>query len=966
MHSPINALTPHHAKLLAHELSLRSPSDSVEKLATALADAQVDLNPHQVDAALFAFQSPFSKGAILADEVGLGKTIEAGLLLSQKWAEGRRKLLIIAPANLRKQWSQELADKFHLPSEILETRTFNDAVKRGNLNPFDTGTVVICSYQFARSRDAYVRLVPWDLVVIDEAHRLRNVYKPTNKIANAIKAAVASAPKVLLTATPLQNSLLELYGLVSIIDDHAFGDLATYRSRFTRLADDGDFAELKERLRPVCKRTLRRQVLEYVKYTNRHAIVQEFYPTADEQRLYDLVTDYLLQPNLYALPASQRQLMTLILRKLLASSTHAISNTLEGLARKLETAHAKATSTEELPPELSEDLEEFDELADEWPEDGSEAAPEKAQPRYAPEQLAEMQREVAQLREFHQLARSIMRNSKGEVLLTALRRGFDAAAKAQGGGKAAALQQKAIIFTESRKTQEYLLRILEETEFKGRITLFNGTNSDPASKAIYQRWLDRHKGTDKVSGSPTADMRAALVEHFRDESSILVATEAAAEGINLQFCNVVVNYDLPWNPQRIEQRIGRCHRYGQKFDVVVVNFLNKSNAADQRVYQLLDEKFRLFNGVFGASDEVLGAVESGVDFEKRIASIYQKCRTSQQISFEFDALQRELETEVSEGQRQAREKLLNNFDQDVIERVKVQSHAALDRVNERLWRLARHVLGQNAVFDEREYSFSLLRNPFPEEPIHPGPYRLTRAAGDANVFRVGHPLAQRLVAAARSADTPVADVVFHYSGSGKNIAALQALVGATGWLTCARMTITALQAEDSVIFAGFADSGTALDPNQCRRLFDLPGAIAGAADASGVGGRLRDALSQAELPIFNELNTRNGRWFDAEIEKLERWTGDRRDGLKVSLDELDTSIKEAKKAARFAPTLPEKLRLQREVKSLEGQRDEAWRAFDQASRELERDKEKLLDDIEGRLAAASLRESLFTIRWQLV
>jgi hypothetical protein len=312
-----------------------------------------------------------------------------------------------------------------------------------------------------------------------------------------------TAPNVLLTATPLQNSLLELYGLVSIIDDHAFGDLSTYRSRFTRLADEGEFDELKERLRPVCKRTLRRQVLEYVKYTNRHAIVQEFYPTADEVKLYDLVTDYLLQPSLYALPASQRQLMTLILRKLLASSTYAISNTLEGLARKLESAHAKATSTEELPAETAEDIEDLDELADEWTEDDGETSGESAAPRYTPEQLTEMQREVAQLREFHQLARSIMRNSKGEVLLTALRRGFDAAAKAKGNAKSAgaALQQKAIIFTESRKTQEYLLRILEQTEFKGRITIFNGTNSDPASKAIYQRWLERHRGTDKVSGS---------------------------------------------------------------------------------------------------------------------------------------------------------------------------------------------------------------------------------------------------------------------------------------------------------------------------------------------------------------------------------------------------------------------------------------------------------------------------------
>src|SRR5579859_5880454 len=211
-------VTAFHAKYFAHELTKRCSSDSLEKLAASLADAQVDLNPHQIDAALFAFRSPLSKGAILADEVGLGKTIEAGILLSQKWAERKRKLLIIVPANLRKQWSQELSDKFFLPSVILEAKSFNEQIKRGNLNPFDQERIVICSYNFARSKDSYIKQGQWDLVTIDEAHRLRNVYKPANRIANAIKGAVADFHKVLLTATPLQNSMLELYGLVSIID----------------------------------------------------------------------------------------------------------------------------------------------------------------------------------------------------------------------------------------------------------------------------------------------------------------------------------------------------------------------------------------------------------------------------------------------------------------------------------------------------------------------------------------------------------------------------------------------------------------------------------------------------------------------------------------------------------------------------------------------------------------------------
>jgi SNF2 family DNA or RNA helicase len=648
-------LTVYHAKYFAHELTKRCASDSVEKLATALSNAQVDLNPHQIEAALFAFRSPLSKGAILADEVGLGKTIEAGILLAQKWAERKRRLLIICPANLRKQWSEELADKFFLPSAILETRTFNEAIRAGDLNPFQCETAVICSYQFTRSKEPYVRQTPWDLVVIDEAHRLRNVYKPNNKISQAIKEAIYPYPKALLTATPLQNSLLELYGLVSIVDEFTFGDLKSFRAQFARLTGDADFAELKQRLQPLCKRTLRKQVLEYIKYTNRHALVQEFIPSAEEQRLYNLVSDYLQKDTLYALPASQRQLMTLILRKLLASSTYAISDTLQGLAGRLQ---AVANAAEQIPAPadaLADNLENFPEIEDEWAEeDGEKEVPPTAQ-QLSPGQLAELKQEMAMLREFHALAKSIIKNSKGEVLLTALRRGFAASEQAQKSKGAPALQQKALVFTESRRTQEYLYQILEKTEFAGKVVLFNGSNNDPKSKEIYQRWLERHAGTDLISNSPTADKRAALVEYFRDEAAIMIATEAAAEGINLQFCNLVVNYDLPWNPQRIEQRIGRCHRYGQKFDVVVVNFLNRSNAADVRVYQLLDEKFRLFNGVFGASDEVLGAIESGVDFEKRIVAIYQKCRTPEQISFEFDHLQKDLETEIDDKRKEARE-----------------------------------------------------------------------------------------------------------------------------------------------------------------------------------------------------------------------------------------------------------------------------------------------------------------------
>lgn len=958
-------MTDYHAKLFAHDLTKRCASDNVEKLTAVLSDAQVDLNPHQIEAALFAFRNPLSKGAILADEVGLGKTIEAGLLIAQKWAESGRRILVIAPANLRKQWAQELADKFFLPSAILEARTFNECVRSGNLNPFEQDAVIICSYQFCRKMEPYIRQTKWDLIVIDEAHRLRNVYKPTNKIANAIKQAISPYRKVLLTATPLQNTLLELYGLVSIIDDYAFGDFKTYRAKFTRLGDNADFTDLKERLATVCKRTLRRQVLEYIKYTNRHALVQEFVPSDDEQKLYDLVSSYLQQPTLYALPASQRSLMTLILRKLLASSTYAISDTLNGLAQKLEIAAAKATAVDAPPEQVAQDLEEFDELADEWEPDEADEA-EDGKPTYSPEQLAELRQETAKLREFHELAKSIARNSKGEVLLTALRRGFDAAAQSPGVDGNTAVQQKALIFTESRRTQEYLFRILEQTEFAGRVMLFNGTNSDKASKGIYRQWLEKHQGTDRVSGSPAADMRAALVDYFRDEAAIMIATEAAAEGINLQFCNLVVNYDLPWNPQRIEQRIGRCHRYGQKRDVVVVNFLNKNNAADQRVYQLLDEKFRLFDGVFGASDEVLGAVESGVDFEKRIASIYQRCRTPEQIQQEFDELQRELDEEISAGQRDAREKLLDNFDQEVIEKVRIESSGLLDRFNAQLWAVTKHLLAGAARFEEEGYSFQLTRNPFPGETIHPGPYRIGKHIEDANTYRVGHPLAQRLLEQAKSLATPVAELTFNYSGARKNIAVLNGLVGESGWLSAVRLTITSLDSEEIILLVGNDDEGNTLDANQCRRLFDLTASMGQSVDLSPeVRKSLDDATEFGQSRALGDISSRNAHWFDLEMEKLDRWAEDLKDGIEREIKELETEIKVAKREARQAASLEQKVAQQRQVKDMERKLKDKRKQRDEAQDEIENRKDNLIEEIEAKLAQDVKRTELFAVRWRL-
>ena len=379
--------------------------------------------------------------------------------------------------------------------------------------------------------------------------------------------------------------------------------------------------------------------------------------------------------------------MTLVLRKLLASSTFAIAGALTSISNRLKAKLRKQNTPEPLEDELNQDYEALNETAEEW---GDDQPPELL----SDEDRKAIEAEIADLDEFARLATSIDHNAKGKALLKALRIAMNKATELKAA-------QKAIIFTESRRTQDYLVRVLADSPWKDGIVLFNGSNTDDRSKQIYAAWLERHQGTDRVSGSRTADMRSALVDYFREQGQIMIATEAGAEGINLQFCSLVVNYDLPWNPQRIEQRIGRCHRYGQKHDVVVVNFLNRKNEADQRVFQLLSEKFQLFEGVFGASDEVLGAIESGVDFEKRINDIYQRCRKTEEIKTAFDQLQLELNLEINQAMTTTRRKLLENFDDEVREKLRVQdeaSRAVLTRFEQLLMRLTRHEVDNGTEF----------------------------------------------------------------------------------------------------------------------------------------------------------------------------------------------------------------------------------------------------------------------------
>jgi hypothetical protein len=723
-------------------------------------------------------------------------------------------------------------------------------------------------------------------------------------------------------------------------------------------------------------------VKEYVRYTNRIPLTQSFTPTFDETRFYDAVTRYLQNDDSYGISGKQRHLTALVLFKLLASSTHAIRGTLSVIQQRLQ--RLLTITNEELPDGLDDELLRL--LADDdLDSELIEALLEKTEPNELStnaddaddaepvgggENLKDLvirrqaiSDEIATLQQLIDWSSAIHVDAKTTALLTALQKGF---AQLQGTGA----QDKALIFTESRRTQDYLIAFLEANGYRDQVVAFNGGGGGQAGTAIYQQWLQRYANTDRVTGSRSVDQRTALIDHFRDNARIMIATEAAAEGVNLQFCSLVINYDLPWNPQRIEQRIGRCHRYGQLFDVVVVNFLNGKNRADERVLALLTEKFQLFSGMFGASDEVLGAVESGLDFESRIAKIMRSCRSAETIDTAFAALQLELDTQIHARLDDTRQTLLEHFDEDVHARLKLRHDAtalALDQVARRLWVLLQLALHQRATFDEQTLSFALNDPPTATEPIATGTYGVGRARSVTaqHQFRLASILGQWMLDWGKQQNTPVMSLRFDVTNHTARIALVEAVRGRAGWLRIDSVSITGFADEDHVVLSGITDDGASLDPETCGKLFHCVATITSApscllADrlSAEATHRLRATIAKAaesDRSHFNEARDQLDRWAEAQVLALEK-----------DLNDTKNRMKGFKREERQAESLDDSLRFQREIQRAESDLRRQRQAIFTREDEIAVKRDGLIAGLERRLKASSTTTGLFTIHFTVV
>ena len=782
------------------------------------------------------------------------------------------------------------------------------------------------------------------MVVIDEAHNLRNVYSKSNTMAKNILEGVIDKKKVLLTATPFQNSLMELYGITRYINNDLFGDPSYFKYKYIRNYQD-NLTELRERLNLICKRTLRKQAEKYIKYSKRITNTFEFTQNDKEQILYNKITDLILDSRFERIFGKGRtQLIILIFRKLLSSSTYAVIGTLESIRNNIQNKKIDEIIDSELMEEIQEDEDYIDEIEDEENNDIDNTI---------------LDIFIKEIDECIELAKSIEIDTKAQKLLEALNYSFDIIEKDKNRNK------KILIFTESRRTQDYLYELLLKNNYN-KVLKFNGSNNDKIAKEIYSSWSEKQNQEVLKRNSKVSNIRQALLESFKNDFDIMIATEAAAEGLNMQFCSVMINYDLPWNPQRVEQRIGRCHRYGQINDVVVINMLNSSNAIDKRIYELLSQKMFLFNDVFGASDEILGRLEGTNELQKNIIEIYKKCRKPEDIDKAFDELQKLYEQDINSKMIETRKQLLDNFDEDIqkkFENTLDETNKYLKEYETDFWRVLNFCLKDFAIFNGEDYSFKIIKE---NKYLPLGEYTIIKEASlDRNILTPNDNFGSKIIEEYYNKNEINGNVEFDLSNYKYRIKELEKIKNKSGIMILSKLSISSFEENEFLLLDGILEDGTILDQESCQKIMRL---FANKYSLCTI--KENEELSKNhQLHIDSIVKTtseKNADMFAKESLEINRWAEDMTGSIQLKANILREKRKEKQRLLDYAITSAEQEELEKEISDLTKKIKNMWLELSDAEESVEEKRRNMISKLKKEQMKTTTINKIFAIEFKVV
>ena len=974
---------PVQRRYLAEDLVRIRPADEQRRYVASQRSGRIDPNPHQIDAVIFALKRIPEGGCILADEVGLGKTIEAGLVIAQLLAEGVERVLLITPKALLGQWRQELFTLFSITATEYEEDV--DIARPG---------VFLVTRDFAggeKGRDVLLGAPAFDLCVIDEAHEIfAGVYKRFDrhgvyqhesekaKMAGRARDLLRNTPVLLLTATPIQNSLTELWGLAQFVEPSGtlLGNLGTFRQMFCAGDDrtllQGQEHELQRRIGEICQRTLRRQAQEFMNqpFVGRRARLFEYRMSAEERSLYDDVTAYLVQPGICAFRGNQRTLLLIGFHRRMASSVPALAASLEKVARRLERMLEGTAGLhgEDTAQALLDDLEEDDITVE---EDVDEELPPMAEA---------IEAELERVREFIARARALPSDAKAEALVRAVRTVLERANNGEGPGKV-------VVFTESITTQNYLRDVLRRSGLVSdeEITLFRGANDGPRAMQALERWRAEELGQLPKTSHPTKEIavRLALVHEFRTRSKVFISTEAGAKGLNLQFARTLINYDLPWNPQRIEQRNGRIHRYGQTEDVLIINFVTPDNEAQKLTLEILTHKLDLFGTVLGASDQVLhepttdapelvaGAL--GADFETRLRRIYQQARSRDEIEAELVSLRESIDEERTrfEATHERTAGLIESrFDEEVkrvfrrIQETLPNELAAFDRDLERVVAAYLEALGVGYQREVVESGVRLLVQSsaaLPEDlrdgfVAHVGD---ARGAGEEEMLHMGHPLVRAALDEARTSSVEAKAVQLE--------ARAGLAPGTRGRMRAVKVRYGGFEAREEILPVALIEgSPDPLGAEVARVLLSGPAKSVDAVHVDVPDDELDDAIEEALFLAAGEVSGAEQRRFSRTVQQIETFVEDRLLLLERQRDDALTKVVAAEATRDAAVGSEARTRSERTLQRRTAELESTVQELARLRMRDDDDYVRCMKRAHERRSRPPLVETLFDVRFELV
>ena len=857
--------TDYQAKYLATRILHKAPRDSFNRLLPIVYDADIDIHPHQLASADMAFNSPLAHNFMLLDESGLGKTVEACISIGYFYYRGERNILVMSPVSEIKHWYKHLAERFNLPTVILDDSNYTDFRRRGKYKPLEQGKVILCTYKFAFEKEREFKKTDWDLVVLDEAHRLNYIYDLTDEMGESLIRSLSTRRKLIITSVPFQSTLLRMFKLGEFMDPYMFGEEKSFFYKYVSLTGLNDYPELKRRLVPVSNRFQRFRRTEFTPKSKRVEMLFDYYAPALERDTVTAMTNYFMRSGKFGLKSDQGSLAALGLYKQL-QSIPSIKFGLKKIIKGIEKQLDGKDPYRWLDKAITKDIETIPHTEEEWFNKGELF---KYQVPTTKAAKKEMQKEIEEIKIYLDFASQTKEMYRSRAMIRALNRAFTNAHKM-------GINPKVVIYTESKITMKYLVKYLSERGAEN-IYYLSRVNRDKVHRKILKDFKKNAKNLNRLSENEEDNIKQAVIEKFIADGDFLITTDLGVEGFNLSQANVVVNFDLPMDPYRTDRRLARVDGYGNDSDLLVVNILNRSNELERWIYDKYRKYFDLFSGMPGRSDLAVGTIGAGSDYEMFVFDQYMRNHSIGMLTRNF----RRIEVELKDAKSKEMDRIIKGVlemsaskERQLISEYKGLIKDHMGQFEDEILKLVRATVSDYAAVSKRgRLKFELHKKPFRMKKEDLGTYYVQQRVkpGERKMY-LTRGMGQKLIKKVMAQKLPNARVRFRYKsrkrGQGKH---LRGLVKKKGTMILKLITVKSISEEQFLVFVAVTSDGKLLTQQQAHEIMELESRVV---KKERVRERLLPEYKALRGALLELLADRNDMFIKREMKKMDKWMGD--------------------------------------------------------------------------------------------